>query len=127
MFGSINPSILYEDYGIACYDLCGAGLSTRGAYYYLLEAQKTQSPKVIILGIDNTQNNIVDNVNTEIVHMWVGNMKFSINKINAVNDLASENQMALILGYPITHSRYDGDLERRDYLPYRGGSLSSIL
>lgn len=119
VFGTINPAILYEDYGIACYDLCGAGLSTRGAYYYLLEAQKTQSPQVVILGIDNTNNNYTEYVSTEVVHLWVGNMKFSKNKWDAISDLANQNQFALLLGYPITHSRYE-ELEQRDFLPYRG-------
>lgn len=120
VFGSINPAILYRDYGIACYDLCGAGLPTKVSYYYLIEAIKTQTPKVIILGIEDTSLDGSNDIGTEYSYLWTGNMKWSLNKLNLVKDIANDNWIDVFLGYPVTHGRYDGDLAERDFLPYRG-------
>lgn len=121
VFGSINPAILYRDFGIACYDLCGAGSPTKVSYYYLLEALKTQTPKVIILGIgDSTYLDGNIDAGIEMSYLWTGNMKLSKNKIDMVREISYGNWFEVLLGYPITHGRYDGDLAERDFLPYRG-------
>ena len=48
-YTGVNTNILWEEYGIACYNLCGAELPYWVTYYYLVEALKTQSPEVILL------------------------------------------------------------------------------
>lgn len=48
-YAGVNTNILFEEYGIAAYNLCGAELPYWVSYYYLQEALKTQRPKVILL------------------------------------------------------------------------------
>ena len=48
-YGSINTSILWEEYGIASYSLATAEQTYWVAYYQLTEALKMQSPKLVIL------------------------------------------------------------------------------
>ena len=48
-YAGINTNILFEEYGIAAYNLCGAELPYWVSYYYLEEALKTQTPKLILL------------------------------------------------------------------------------
>ncbi len=45
----INPAVLWSEYGIAAYDLCGSNQPMWNTYYYLKEALKTQTPKVVVL------------------------------------------------------------------------------
>ena len=48
-YAGVNTNILFEEYGIAAYNLCGAELPYWVTDYYLEEALKTQRPKVILL------------------------------------------------------------------------------
>lgn len=48
-YSDINPSVLWSEYGIASYDLGGSVQPMWNTYYYLVEALKTQRPRLIIL------------------------------------------------------------------------------
>lgn len=118
LFGSINPAILYRDYGIASYVLGSPGMSVKAAYYTCVEALKTQSPKVIIIDITGAYGDELMDTGNE--PLWIGGMKLSWNKYNMAKALSEKDSLSLFLEYPAIHNRYDGDLEERDFLPYRG-------
>ena len=48
-YAGINTNVLWQEYGIAAYDLCSAEEPFWISYYSLKEALKTQRPKLIIL------------------------------------------------------------------------------
>lgn len=48
-YAGINTNVLWDEYGIAAYDLCSAEQPFWISYYYLLEALRTQKPAVILL------------------------------------------------------------------------------
>lgn len=48
-FENINTGVLYDSYGIAAYVLAGSVQPYWSTYFYLIEALKTQSPKLIVL------------------------------------------------------------------------------
>lgn len=48
-FENINTGTLWDEYGIASFSLCGSVQPMWNTYYYLKEALKTQTPKLIIL------------------------------------------------------------------------------
>ena len=48
-YAGVNTNVLWEEYGIASYNLCCAEQPYWVTYYYLEEALKTQHPKVILL------------------------------------------------------------------------------
>ena len=48
-YAGINTNVLWEEYGIAAYNLCSAEQPFWVSYYTLKEALKTQHPKVIFL------------------------------------------------------------------------------
>lgn len=47
----INTTTLWENYGIAAYDMSAAEQPLWSTYYYLREAYKYQSPKVVVLDV----------------------------------------------------------------------------
>ncbi len=49
MYYGVNTAKLWEDYGIAGYDFGSAEQSLWVSYHYLIEACKTQKPKVVVL------------------------------------------------------------------------------
>ena len=48
-YAGVNTNVLWEEYGIAAYNLCSAEQPYWISYYYLQEALKTQKPKLILL------------------------------------------------------------------------------
>lgn len=48
-YAGINTNVLWEEYGIAAYNLCSAEQPFWVSYYTIREALKTQHPKVILL------------------------------------------------------------------------------
>lgn len=48
-YTDLNTNILWNEYGIACYDLGTAEQPFWSTYYYLKEAMKYQKPKVVLL------------------------------------------------------------------------------
>ena len=48
---NINTGVLWDEYGMAAFDLGGAEAPTWNSYYYLKEALKTQRPKIVALEI----------------------------------------------------------------------------
>ncbi len=49
VYAGINTNVLWEEYGIASYNLCSAEQPFWVSYYTIQEALKTQHPKVILL------------------------------------------------------------------------------
>ena len=45
------PAILWEEYGISAFNIYGWAVPTRTAYSYIIEALKTQTPKVVVLDV----------------------------------------------------------------------------
>lgn len=48
-YAGVNTNVLWEEHGIAAYDLCGAEQPFWISYFYLEEALKTQSPRLILV------------------------------------------------------------------------------
>ena len=48
-YAGVNTNVLWEEYGIAAYNLCGAEQPYWISYHYLEEAFKMQAPKLILL------------------------------------------------------------------------------
>ncbi len=48
-YAGVNTNVLFEEYGIAAYNLCSAEQPYWVTYHYLREALKTQKPQVILL------------------------------------------------------------------------------
>lgn len=48
-YSGVNTNVLWEEYGIAAYDLCSAEQPFWVSYYTLREALKTQHPEVILM------------------------------------------------------------------------------
>lgn len=48
-YSSVQPNILWHDYGITSFLMCSPGQSVASSYYLLQEALKYQKPKVVLL------------------------------------------------------------------------------
>lgn len=118
LYQSINPHILYDEYGISSFTLGQGGLLTNYDYYYLVEALKTQSPQVLIL--DTVGLRVNKEIPQNIAMNFTSGLKLSKNKIDLFwNEIPIEQWKELLLKYPMYHSRYN-ELSSADFLPWRG-------
>ena len=48
---NVNPLIMWREHGFTSYDISGSSMDLNTMYYYLREAFKTQTPKVVVIDI----------------------------------------------------------------------------
>lgn len=116
MFTNCNTSVLWEEYGMAAYNLCGSTQPYWNAYHYLVEAYKTQSPKVVVWDVYTaiTYRDLDYSIYENVIKNTYG-MKLSRNKIEAINDSVKEgDRLIYYLEYPTYHKRYT-DLSSSDF------------
>lgn len=113
VYCGINPVQLYDDYGIAAYDLAAGSQAIWYSYYYIKQALKTQTPKVIVLDV-YTLTTRTDYFNEQKAQANLINMPISYIKWQALEAAEVENKLDIFWGFPITHTRYSS-LERDDY------------
>lgn len=135
MFANVNPAVLWDEYGMAAYDL-GAGLQPLwNTYYYLEEALKYQTPELIVIDVSNSTQT-VDYQDSSRVAMNTLGLKTSGTSIaNVEASVEYESvRMDYNLKYPVYHTRY-AELSENDfradhgdanYDNYKGYALSCI-
>lgn len=117
MYYSVNTAKLWEDYGISGYDFGSSEQALWVSYHYMIEACKTQKPKVVVLDFFTPAAFQEDHKYkyTFLADSLYG-LKFSFNKLMLMhacfdNDLDLWNKyFPSFMGY---HDRY-GELESSD-------------
>ena len=119
IFEDVNTAVLWEAYGMATYDLAGAGQPFWNTYYYIKEVVKTQTPKLIVVDLlGATQTD--DYKDTQYIIKNTYGLKFGKNKIDAIKVSArKEDWTDYFTEIPTYHSRYS-ELTREDFLPNKG-------
>ena len=103
----IDPSVLYEEEGISAYVLGSAAQPIWNSYYYIVEALRTQSPKLVIVECYKTTvpSDYSDDPTTVKA---VSNMMLSWNRMEAIyNSVGDRSKLVdYYLEFPWFHSRY---------------------
>lgn len=119
----IYPMELYREYGIAAYDYTSSALVLPQAYYQVVEALKRQTPKVLVLDISGVAYGNTKIGSPEYVHVQLDNMRWSVNKIEAINDLIEDPGDRLEYYFPLLkfHTRWK-ELAPEDFKRITGSS-----
>lgn len=124
---TINNASIWEEQGIASFSLSISGQDMAGTYHCLVEALKTQTPKLICVEVFNATvkgYEVVGNLYRNTL-----SLKYSKNFYDAVDSMvvAEEDKPTYWLKWPIIHTRY-AELQRedfeRDYPAYIGYSAA---
>ncbi|MBS7020591.1 MAG: hypothetical protein KH135_01790 [Firmicutes bacterium] len=111
---NVSAAMLYRDYGISSYGLWGSEQSLETTYYWMKEALKNQSPKVVVIDLFDVLFHKPDNNYSRQVKNTIG-MRFSKNKLEMIqNTVFEEHKLNLLLGFPTYHSRFD-DIKKGDF------------
>ena len=86
-----NPSVIYEKTGLNSYVFAGECQPISVTYHYLVEALKTQKPKLIVLDVFALLPSANKCQTDGIIKVNVENLKFSRNKIDALKLIKNEN------------------------------------
>ncbi len=104
---NIDTALLWNEYGIAAYNLWGGVQPLWNSYHFLVEALKYQRPKLVVLEITATVSDYEYSEEQNRLKNIAG-MKLSTNKLEAVKASAPEDsRLNLLLGLPLYHSRFD--------------------
>lgn len=111
---SVYPSYIWEKKGIAAFDMAVSGQNKVSTYHYLIEALKTQKPKVVcveLFGLTSEEYGIEGNLYRNML-----SMKTSANSVSHLQDyFGDENFREYLLKWPIIHSRY-AELGKNDFV-----------
>ena len=112
---NFNNGTLWDEYGMASFNLGGSIQPMWNTYHYLVEAYKTQTPQLIVLDAYALTNSEEYSDDARIIKNTYG-LKWSKNKLDAIIASApKENLWNYLLEYRQFHTRY-ADLNRGDYV-----------
>jgi hypothetical protein len=111
-YNAIYPAVLWNEYGIAAFDMSVSAQSKRSTYHSLKEVLKTQSPKVVFVemyGLMNDEYHGEGNIYRNYV-----TMRSSKNLYDLLKEENEENKVAALTKWPIVHTRYR-ELSKYDF------------
>jgi hypothetical protein len=134
VYASWLPSKAYNDYGIASMEMSSPGMPFPIAKNMIIEAKKTQTPKLFIVDLRTSAHN---ERNEQSIRNAVDSMNFSLNRFAAIDTLLTEGTAhaseKFDYYFPITkyHQRWK-ELDARDFgYPYStvfmGANFSNVV
>lgn len=105
-YSGVNTNVLWTEYGIAVYNLCGAEQPYWISYYYLEEALKTQTPKLILVDAKASiyQDDYSKRGRTILSTYGIRSLITRMNAIAAC--VRAEDFLDYALAFPKLHSYY---------------------
>ena len=106
-YTGINTNILWDKYGIAAFDLCGAEMPYWAIYYYLKEALKTQAPKLILLDAKPSIYAQPYSKKARVIHSTYGILSPGNRVASIIASTHPDNTLRFIAGFPYIHGNYE--------------------
>jgi len=105
-YAGVNTNVLWEEYGIAAYDLCCAEQPYWISYAYLREALKTQQPRAIVLDAKASTYKEEYSKRGRTFLSTTG-IADPLMRLSAIRDsVPRKDFMSFVLGFPQLHSYY---------------------
>lgn len=125
---NVSTRTMFDEYGIAGYRLWGSIQPVWNSYYYLKEAVKTQSPKVVILDVHSVTFEQEYGTYPVQVKNTIA-MRPSREKIENIWASVPEADRAnMLFGFPTYHNRYDQLTEDDfEYFPWNRHQEIQVL
>lgn len=115
IYAGVNTVKLWDDYGIAAYNLAGTMQTLWNSYYNMVETLKYQSPRMMVVDLYGIliedeyygSTNVIKNVSS---------MRLSLNKVeNIQSSVPKQEFLSYLLSYPLTHDSYK-ELRQGNYI-----------
>ena len=116
VYGGVNPDVIWEEYGYACFNMAVSGQDRNSCVHHLKEVLKTQSPRVVMVDIYAAafeRNHVQANVYRNMFAL-----RPSYNAVELIcENIPAGERADYLLGFPIVHTRYK-ELNKYDFVPY---------
>lgn len=110
----MNPAVVWDEYGMAAFDMAISGMDKDSAYHAVKELLKTQKPKVVYVDLYSLifdRHQVVSNVYRNMI-----GFNLSKNSYDLVRTYEpDEGWENYVLRWPILHTRYR-ELKREDFV-----------
>lgn len=83
-FCTVNPLVLYEEYGIAAYDFGSSSQPMNLSALYLKEALKRQKPKVVALEVNMLAGDTINSKNEAALRWGYTDLPLSVDKLKCI-------------------------------------------
>lgn len=114
---NIIPAVFWNETGLTAWDVTGPELTIPGAYHYLVEALKTQSPRVVFIEISGALYSRY----TGFTKTVIGQMPWGWNRLEMTfAEGEPENRFGLVFPLFFYHSRWS-ELSDDDWKVFRSG------
>lgn len=116
-FCTIDPLVLYEEYGIAAYNFASSSQSMDISLLYLKEALKRQKPKVVALEVNYIPGQNVAALGEDSILWGLTNMPLTVDKLQCLYQLLGKvDEEYISYAFPILryHERWK-ELSKQDY------------
>lgn len=119
IFVNVNTGVLWDEYGMASFDLAGSVQPIWNSYYYIKEALKSQRPRLVVLDMNRVMENR-DYIDSGRIAANNFGLRLSLDKIRSVKASSPKEVLThYLLEFPLYHSRY-AELVETDFFPSRG-------
>lgn len=116
-FCTVNPLVLYEEYGIAAYDFGSSSQPMNISLLYLKEALKRQKPKVVALEINMMAGDSINSKNEAGLRWGYTDIPLSVDKLKCIyQSVGAVNAEYFSYVFPVFryHNRWK-ELSKIDY------------
>lgn len=116
-FCTIDPLVLYEEYGIASYDFASSSQSMDISLLYLKEALKRQKPKVVALEVNYLPGQNTSGIGEDSMLWGLTNMPLTRDKLQCIYHLlgkVDEEYMSYVFPLLRYHERWK-EISMQDY------------
>lgn len=117
-FCTIDPLVLYEEYGIASYNFASSSQSMDISLLYLKEALKRQKPKVIALEVNYIPGQNTSNLGEDSMLWGLTDMPLTWDKLTCIYQLLGKvdgEYMSYVFPLLRYHERWK-EISRQDYI-----------
>ncbi|MBQ6369247.1 MAG: hypothetical protein IJJ17_04150 [Parasporobacterium sp.] len=105
-YGGLNTNILWKEYGIAAYNLATAEQAYWVGYYYLIEALKTQHPKLLLLDTKASSYPNDTNRHGRVILGTYGILSLPERAAAIRECTGGEHVLSYLAAFPEIHSNY---------------------
>ncbi len=113
MANTVFPMELWDDYGMASYNLAGFGSPIPSTYWILKNALKEKDPKLVVVDCYGVER---ENKAARLQHAQMDHLPLSLDKIRMISDVVEkpEDWLEFILPFAVYHDRW-WDLDQGDF------------
>lgn len=109
VYSGVSPATLWNEFGIASFDMSVSGMDMFSEYYYIKHLLKTQSPRYVFVDVYSftfLTHGVVENIYRNMLGIPFSKESIDLSNAYFKDNKGEEDKLSYILKWPIIHTRY---------------------